>query len=165
MGDVTSGHLKKANFDNFHNHNFRITKPNYLLPSELVVAKNHTVLFHNFDDIFNEQIKIWKEKNKKGGRPPQKANCVQEIVINIKPDTKLDDLQIIANYIKREYGYTPLEIAIHNDEGYVDKEGKPHFNHHAHIDFCTLQDGCQMARMVQSHGSFNLIKTLNFKIL
>ena len=72
---------------------------------------------------------------------------MQEIVINIKPDTKLDDLQIIANYIKREYGYTPLEIAIHNDEGYVDKEGKPHFNHHAHIDFCTLQDGCQMARM------------------
>lgn len=147
MGDVTSGHLKKANFDNFHNHNFRITKPNYLLPSELVVAKNHTVLFHNFDDIFNEQIKIWKEHNKRGGRPPQKANCVQEIVINIKPDTKLDDLQIIANYIKKEYGYTPLEIAIHNDEGYVDKEGKPHFNHHAHIDFCTLKDGCQMARM------------------
>ena len=147
MSDVTSGHLKKANFDNFHNHNFRITKPNYLLPSELVVAKNHTVLFHNFDDVFNEQIKIWKEHNKRGGRPPQKANCVQEIVINIKPDTKLDDLQIIANYIKREYGYTPLEIAIHNDEGYVDKEGKPHFNHHAHIDFCTLKDGCQMARM------------------
>ena len=147
MSDVTSGHLKKANFENFHNHNFRITKPNYLLPSNLVVAKNHTVLFHNFDDIFNEQIKIWKEHNKRGGRPPQKANCVQEIVINIKPDTKLDDLQIIANYIKKEYGYTPLEIAIHNDEGYVDKEGKPHFNHHAHIDFCTLQDGCQMARM------------------
>ena len=147
MGDVTSGHLKKANFENFHDHNFRITKPNYLLPSELVVAKNHTVLFHNFDDIFNEQIKIWKEHNKRGGRPPQKANCVQEIVINIKPDTKLDDLQIIANYIKKEYGYTPLEIAIHNDEGYVDKEGKPHFNHHAHIDFCTLKDGCQMARM------------------
>ena len=147
MGDVTSGHLKKANFDNFHNHNFRITKPNYLLPSELVVAKNHTVLFHDFDTVFDEQIKIWKEKNKKGGRPPQKANCVQEIVINIKPDTKLDDLQIIANYIKKEYGYTPLEIAIHNDEGYVDKEGKPHFNHHAHIDFCTLKDGCQMARM------------------
>lgn len=147
MGDVTSGHLKKANFDNFHNHNFRITKPNYLLPSDLVVAKNHTVLFHDFDTVFDEQIKIWKEHNKRGGRPPQKANCVQEIVINIKPDTKLDDLQIIANYIKREYGYTPLEIAIHNDEGYVDKEGKPHFNHHAHIDFCTLKDGCQMARM------------------
>ena len=147
MGDVTSGHLKKANFDNFHNHNFRITKPNYLLPSELVVAKNHTVLFHNFDDIFNEQIKIWKEKNKKGGRPPQKANCVQEIVINLKADSKIDDLITISNYIKQEYGYTPLEIAIHRDEGYVDKEGKPHFNHHAHIDFCTLKDGCQMARM------------------
>ena len=147
MGDVTSGHLKKANFENFHDHNFRNTKPNYLLPSELVVAKNHTVLFHDFNEVFDEQIKIWKEKNKKGGRPPQKANCVQEIVINIKPDTKLDDLQIIANYIKREYGYTPLEIAIHNDEGYVDKEGKPHFNHHAHIDFCTLKDGCQIARM------------------
>ena len=100
-----------------------------------------------FVKFFNEQIKIWKEHNKRGGRPPQKANCVQEIVINIKPDTKLDDLQIIANYIKKEYGYTPLEIAIHNDEGYVDKEGKPHFNHHAHIDFCTLKDGCQMARM------------------
>lgn len=147
MGDVASGHFKKANFENFHNHNFRITKPSYLLPNEFVTLKNHTVLFHNFDDIFNEQIKIWKKHNKRGGRPPQKANCVQEIVINIKPDTKLDDLQIIANYIKREYGYTPLEIAIHNDEGYVDKEGKPHFNYHAHLDFCTLKDGCQMARM------------------
>ena len=147
MSDVTSGHLKKANFENFHNHNFRITKPNYLLPSELVVAKNHTVLFHNFDDVFNEQIKIWKKHNKRGGRPPQKANCVQEIVINLKADSKIDDLITISNYIKQEYGYTPLEIAIHRDEGYVDKEGKPHFNYHAHLDFCTLKDGCQMARM------------------
>ena len=147
MGDVASGHFKKANFENFHNHNFRITKPNYLLPSELVVAKNHTVLFHDFDTVFDEQIKIWKEKNKKGGRPPQKANCVQEIVINLKADSKIDDLITISNYIKQEYGYTPLEIAIHRDEGYVDKEGKPHFNYHAHLDFCTLKDGCQMARM------------------
>ena len=143
----SSGNFQKADIDNFHNHNFRITKPNYLLPSELVVAKNHTVLFHNFDDVFNEQIKIWKDKNKKGGRPPQKANCVQEIVINLKADSKIDDLITISNYIKQEYGYTPLEIAIHRDEGYVDKEGKPHFNYHAHLDFCTLKDGCQMARM------------------
>ena len=143
----SSGNFQKADIDNFHDHNFRITKPNYLLPSELVVAKNHTVLFHNFDDVFNEQIKIWKKHNKRGGRPPQKANCVQEIVINLKADSKIDDLITISNYIKQEYGYTPLEIAIHNDEGYVDKEGKPHFNHHAHIDFCTLKDGCQMARM------------------
>ena len=143
----SSGNFQKADIDNFHNHNFRITKPNYLLPSELVVAKNHTVLFHNFDDVFNEQIKIWKKHNKRGGRPPQKANCVQEIVINLKADSKIDDLITISNYIKQEYGYTPLEIAIHRDEGYVDKEGKPHFNYHAHLDFCTLQDGCQMARM------------------
>ena len=143
----SSGNFQKADIDNFHNHNFRITKPNYLLPSELVVAKNHTVLFHNFDDVFNEQIKIWKKHNKRGGRPPQKANCVQEIVINLKADSKIDDLITISNYIKQEYGYTPLEIAIHRDEGYVDKEGKPHFNYHAHLDFCTLKDGCQMARM------------------
>ena len=143
----SSGNFQKADIDNFHNHNFRITKPSYLLPNEFVTLKNHTVLFHDFDTVFDEQIKIWKEKNKKGGRPPQKVNCLQEIVINLKADSKIDDLITISNYIKREYGYTPLEIAIHNDEGYVDKEGKPHFNHHAHIDFCTLKDGCQMARM------------------
>ena len=58
----SSGNFQKADIDNFHRHNFRITKPNYLLPSELVVAKNHTVLFHNFDDVFNEQSKFGSQK-------------------------------------------------------------------------------------------------------
>ena len=143
----SSGNLQKGDIENFHNHNFRITKPSYLLPNEFVTLKNHTVLFHDFDTVFDEQIKIWKEKNKKGGRPPRKENCLQEIVINLKADSKIDDLITISNYIKREYGYIPLEIAIHNDEGYVDKEGKPHYNYHAHIDFCTLQDGIQWCQM------------------
>ena len=143
----SSGNFQKADIENFHNHNFRITKPSYLLPNEFVTLKNHTVLFHNFDTVFDEQIKIWKDKNKKGGRPPQKANCLQEIVINLKADSKIEDLITISNYIKREYGYIPLEIAIHNDEGFVDKNGKVHYNYHAHIDFCTLQDGIQWCQM------------------
>lgn len=143
----SSGNFQKADIENFHRHNFRITKPSYLLPNEFVTLKNHTVLFHDFDTVFDEQIKIWKDKNKKGGRPPQKANCLQEIVINLKADSKIDDLITISNYIKREYGYIPLEIAIHNDEGFVDKNGKVHYNYHAHIDFCTLQDGIQWCQM------------------
>lgn len=143
----SSGNLQKGDIENFHNHNFRITKPSYLLPNEFVTLKNHTVLFHDFDTVFDEQIKIWKDKNKKGGRPPQKANCLQEIVINLKADSKIDDLITISNYIKREYGYIPLEIAIHNDEGFVDKNGKAHYNYHAHIDFCTLNNGIQWCQM------------------
>lgn len=143
----SSGNLQKGDIENFHNHNFRITKPSYLLPNEFVTLKNHTVLFHDFDTVFDEQIKIWKEKNKKGGRPPRKENCLQEIVINLKADSKIDDLITISNYIKREYGYIPLEIAIHNDEGFVDKNGKAHYNYHAHIDFCTLNNGIQWCQM------------------
>ncbi|MCI7785492.1 MAG: hypothetical protein MR507_07375, partial [Succinivibrio sp.] len=143
----SSGNLQKGDIENFHRHNFRITKPSYLLPNEFVTLKNHTVLFHDFDTVFDEQIKIWKEKNKKGGRPPQKVNCLQEIVINLKADSKIDDLITISNYIKREYGYIPLEIAIHNDEGFVDKNGKAHYNYHAHIDFCTLNNGVQWCQM------------------
>lgn len=143
----SSGNFQKADIDNFHNHNFRITKPSYLLPNEFVTLKNHTVLFHDFDKVFDEQIKIWKSKNKRGGRPPRKENCLQEIVINLKADSKIDDLKTIANYIQKQYGYIPLEIAIHNDEGFVDKEGKPHYNYHAHIDFCTLNNGVQWCQM------------------
>lgn len=143
----SSGNFQKADIDNFHNHNFRITKPSYLLPNEFVTLKNHTVLFHDFDKVFDEQIKIWKSKNKRGGRPPRKENCLQEIVINLKADSNIDDLKTIANYIQKQYGYIPLEIAIHNDEGFVDKEGKPHYNYHAHIDFCTLKDGIQWCQM------------------
>lgn len=143
----SSGNLQKGDIENFHNHNFRITKPSYLLPNEFVTLKNHTVLFHDFNEIFDEQIKIWKEKNKKGGRPPQKANCLQEIVINLKADSNIDDLKTIANYIQKQYGYIPLEIAIHNDEGFVDKNGKAHYNYHAHIDFCTLNNGVQWCQM------------------
>lgn len=143
----SSGNFQKADIDNFHRHNFRITKPSYLLPNEFVTLKNHTVLFHDFDKVFDEQIKIWKSKNKRGGRPPRKENCLQEIVINLKADSKIDDLITISNYIKQEYGYIPLEIAIHNDEGFVDKNGKAHYNYHAHIDFCTLKDGIQWCQM------------------
>ena len=93
----SSGNLQKGDIENFHNHNFRITKPSYLLPNEFVTLKNHTVLFHDFDKVFDEQIKIWKSKNKRGGRPPRKENCLQEIVINLKADSKIDDLKTIAN--------------------------------------------------------------------
>ena len=143
----SSGNFQKADIDNFHRHNFRITKPSYLLPNEFVTLKNHTVLFHDFNKVFDEQIKIWKSKNKRGGRPPRKENCLQEIVINLKADSNIDDLKTIANYIQKQYGYIPLEIAIHNDEGFVDKEGKPHYNYHAHIDFCTLNNGIQWCQM------------------
>lgn len=86
----SSGNLQKGDIENFHNHNFRITKPSYLLPNEFVTLKNHTVLFHDFDTVFDEQIKIWKEKNKKGGRPPVWELC--DLV-------RLFNLTIIGDFI------------------------------------------------------------------
>ena len=50
----------------------------------------------------------------------------------------MDDLKRLAQHFSDEYGFQCYQIAIHRDEGHIDEDGKEQINHHAHLEFITL---------------------------
>lgn len=50
----------------------------------------------------------------------------------------MDDLKRLAQYFSDKYGFQCYQIAIHRDEGHIDEDGKEQINHHAHLEFITL---------------------------
>lgn len=59
-------------------------------------------------------------------------------VCNIKPTTTMQDLEALAQHFETKYGFQCYQIAIHRDEGYIDENGQEQINHHAHLEFITL---------------------------
>ena len=72
-------------------------------------------------------------KEKTGRAMQKKATPIREAVLNIKPETSLEDLTELTYILKKKYGLIPLRISIHRDEG--NTKSKEHINHHAHIVF------------------------------
>ena len=60
---------------------------------------------------------------------------IKEAVVLIKEETTMDDLKELCQEIHNTYDIIPLQIHVHRDEGYIDEEGKAHYNLHAHIVF------------------------------
>ncbi|HEC1733708.1 TPA: mobilization protein, partial [Campylobacter coli] len=59
-------------------------------------------------------------------------------VVNIKPDTSMNDLKNLSKHFQEKYGFQCYQIAIHRDEGHFNEQGEKLINHHAHMEFITL---------------------------
>ena len=77
----------------------------------------------------------YKDKNGKT-RVRKGSSPIREGVVNIKPDTKMDDLLNYANRVHERWGIRAIQIHMHRDEGhYENPEDKSTWqpNLHAHI--------------------------------
>ena len=77
----------------------------------------------------------YKDKNGKT-RVRKGSSPIREGVINIKPDTKMDDLLRYVNRVHERWGIRAIQIHMHRDEGhYENPEDKSTWqpNLHAHI--------------------------------
>ena len=77
----------------------------------------------------------YKDKNGKT-RVRKGSSPIREGVINIKPDTKMDDLLNYVNRVHERWGIRAIQIHMHRDEGhYENPEDKSTWqpNLHAHI--------------------------------
>ena len=77
----------------------------------------------------------YKDKNGKT-RVRKGSSPIREGVINIKPDTKMDDLLRYVNQVHERWGIRAIQIHMHRDEGhYENPEDKSTWqpNLHAHI--------------------------------
>lgn len=70
-----------------------------------------------------------------------KNKYMWEAVVNIKTNHSMGDIQRLAKELEKKYGWKTLQIAIHKDEGHVDKvKGEIILNNHAHILFFMLSN-------------------------
>ncbi len=151
MGNLASGHFKPTNKIQAE-HNDRTLSPNYLIPEEFrgqnEVNRPSTQARGLRDEIIENAINIY-ENTKKKNAPKFKAKSYQwSLVVNIKTNTTMSDLEKLAEHFEVKYGFQCYQIAIHRDEGYMDENNQPHINHHAHMEFITLkkENGKNMMR-------------------
>ncbi len=151
MGNIASGHFKPTN-NIQEKHNDRTLSPSYLLPEEFRgqnEVNRSSDQARKLKERIIENAKIVYEQTKKKNAPKFKAKSyLWSLVVNIKTNTTMSDLEKLAEHFDLKYGFQCYQIAIHRDEGYIDENNQPHTNHHAHMEFVTLnkENGKNMMR-------------------
>ncbi|HEG0309521.1 TPA: mobilization protein [Campylobacter coli] len=133
---ISSGNFKKStSFQVFHNANVR---PDYAIGGELVFDLGGYEALELKNKIVSEAKEAY-EKNKSSKAPKFKAKSYEwSLVVNIKPDTSMNDLKNLSKHFQEKYGFQCYQIAIHRDEGHFNEQGEKLINHHAHMEFITL---------------------------
>ena len=132
MSEISSINFKKSvDFQVFHNSTVR---PNYAIGGELIAnRKGYEAL-----KLKEQIIENAKEAYIKNTKQKFQAKSYEwSAVVNIKQDTTMQDLERLAKHFETKYGFQCYQIAIHRDEGYIEN-GEKHINHHAHLEFITL---------------------------
>ncbi|WP_199764030.1 hypothetical protein [Helicobacter felis] len=140
MGAIASLNFKHTKMEKQEEHNDRSIKPHYLLKSGgLGIECNRGAI--EARALRDRLIEQAKANYKRCFKQTFKASrFVWSAVVNIKPDTTMQDLERLATHFKTKYGFQCFQIAIHRDEGHIDDEGKEQINQHAHLEFVTLDE-------------------------
>lgn len=171
MGKVASVNYNSRIYPNFK-HNIRENLKN---AEHIFKDRSHlNSYFHpkasknNFEEYFkqlhqkakNAFFEYCKSKNglaKSTGKPKglqnfaKRNNCLKEFIYEIKEDTTGDELIELTKKIAELTGFTPMHIARHRDEGYINDKGQFIEHCHAHAIFFTLDsNGLQLARIGSS---------------
>ncbi len=102
---------------------------------------------NEYDRTAREAIALYKkdleEKSKKytertGQKLQKRATTLMNAVVNLDEHHTLRDLKKVADMLEKKLDVKVYQLAVHNDEGYVDDKGKRHINKHGHILFSGL---------------------------
>lgn len=136
MSQISSINFKKSFAINAE-HNDRTLPPSYLIDNEKGAECDRNA--EQARELKGQIIAQAKEAyiNRTNQRFQAKS-YEWSAVCNIKSDTTMDDLKRLAKHFNDKYGFQCYQIAIHRDEGHIDEDGKKQINHHAHLEFVTL---------------------------
>ncbi|WP_233704963.1 hypothetical protein [Helicobacter felis] len=140
MGNKSSLNFKPTKLNIQPYHNDRSIKPYYILKSGglgVECNRNGQEALALRDSIVSKATQDYK---KHVGQSFQAKSYLWSAVVNIKPDTTMQDLEQLATHFNTKYGFQCYQIAIHRDEGHVNDEGKDELNQHAHLEFVTLDE-------------------------
>lgn len=137
MSHISSIHFKKSNPIQAQ-HNDRLLSPSYLVGGDFEINKSSKEAILLKNQIIQRAIENYN-RAKAPKAPNFKAKSYEwSAVCNIKPTTTMQDLEALAKHFESKYGFQCYQIAIHRDEGHIDDSGKKVINHHAHLEFITL---------------------------
>ena len=148
MAKASINFAKAAKGGLAHNDRSEDREPDYLLPVEFrlqnEVDRSAGEAAKMISDLYQEARENYRQKF---GQKLQAKSYTWEAVVNLNKEHTLEDVQRLVKEIEKETGFTGVQIAIHRDEGRVER-GTPIYNLHAHITFFTLdrQTGEQLYR-------------------
>lgn len=133
---TASIHFKKSkikdNFQVFHNTELR---PEYAIGGDLNYNRTAKEAIALKDKIVTEAINTYKTRT---NRAFHAKTYEWSAVCNIKDSTTMQDLEKLTEHFLKKYGFQCYQIAIHRDEGHINEQGEKVINHHAHLEFITL---------------------------
>lgn len=147
MSYLSSINFKKSNdFQVFHNSTVR---PTYALGGSLEYNIKGYAAKREKEKIIDEAKQAYASTCKAKNKAFQAKNYEWSAVVNIKPDTTMQDLEKLAKHFSDKYKFQCYQIAIHRDEGHINEQGEKVINHHAHLEFITLdkETGKQIFKM------------------
>lgn len=137
MGAISSVNFKKSNAVQTR-HNDRDLPPNYLIGGEVECNRKHQEALALKNQMIKNAIETYNN-NKSAKAPSFKAKSYEwSAVVNIKETTSMNDLENLSKHFQEKYGFQCYQIAIHRDEGHINEQGEKVINHHAHMEFITL---------------------------
>ncbi len=124
---------------------FKAGKPHEFLHNDRTHKTSHSIFTQDNNEysingeealaVFNEDVKyyenLWVELKKK--KMPSNTNRLMSVVVNLNETHTLEDVNKVADFLGKYLGVKIYQTALHRDEGYIDKNGEEHINHHAHI--------------------------------
>lgn len=146
---TSSIHFQRADYRFAEKHNSRQTErqPSYLLPEDKR-QRNKFVKLADVQTLHEKQIE-YRRLTHARGRAPTLTDSYWEAVVNLNDSHTIEDVRRVAEHIRQKYKFTPTSIAIHRDEGYVDKiTGETKYNYHAHLTFYTIANGRSQMRLM-----------------
>lgn len=134
MGSISSINFKKSNVIQTR-HNDRDLPPSYLVNGNFEVNRGHKEALELKHKITTQAMETYtRHTNQKF----QAKSFEWSAVVNLKENSTMQDLENLASHFQKEYGLQCYQIAIHRDEGHIDENGVLKLNHHAHLEFITL---------------------------
>ena len=122
----------------WHNADIR---PNYAIDKSgngLWFDKNGIEAQRLKEQIIAQAKENYKTHCKARNKAFQAKSYEWSAVVNLKPDSTRRDLAQLKEHFATKYGFQCYQIAIHRDEGHINEQGEKVINHHAHLEFITL---------------------------
>ena len=149
----SSINLKLAAFIAFM-HNVREALVTYTIgeANRNFYDKNGEEAFNYYRKLLSEAVSNYTQRT--GQRvQTDKKKFLWEAVVNLNHNHELKDLQNLAKVLEEQYGWQPVQCAVHRDEGHIDKEtGEKIYNFHGHIVFFMLSQDGKYAFKKQNFG-------------
>jgi len=156
MNNLASIHIEKGHIGEF----FHNTREKTTVNSIFDTSKNiTTTTAKEAIELYKKELEIRSKKyTKRTGQKLQKNTAtLLSAIVNIKENTTLENLQKLAKKLEEKLGTKVLQISIHRDEGYIDKNDNQIINHHAHLMMIGIDDE---GKSIRRKFTFKMLREL-----